>query len=57
MLWETGATSTEYFESLYRHIPVDRATYGKENILLEEEGWKKLKGLANRSKLTERLVE
>ena len=38
MLWETGATSTEYFETLYRDIPVDLAIYAKEKNLLEEEG-------------------
>ena len=55
-MWEKGAISTECYEILYRDIPVDLATYAKEKNLLEEEGWKKIKRLANRSKLTEQLV-
>ena len=47
MIWETGAVSTECLETLYKDIPVDLAIYAKENNLLEEEGWKKLKRLAN----------
>ena len=57
MMWETGAVSTECQETLYKDIPVDLAIYGEENDLLEEPGWKKLKRLANQSKLTERLVK
>ena len=57
MMWETGAVSTECLETLYTDIPVDLAIYAKENGLLEENGWKKLVRLANRSKLTERLVK
>ena len=56
-MWETGAVSTECLETLYKDIPVDLVIYAKENDLLEEEGWKKLKWLANRSKLTKRLVK
>ena len=56
-MWETGAVSTECLETLYKDIPVDLAIYAKENDLLEEEGWKRLKRLANRSTLTERLVK
>ena len=47
MMWETGAVSTECLETLYKDIPVDLAIYAKANNLLEEEGWKKLKRLAN----------
>ena len=57
MVCETGATSTETLEALMRDIPVDLAMYAKENDLLELEGWNKLKRLASRSKLTERLVK
>ena len=53
MLWETGATSTGCFETLYRNIPVDLTIYAEENDLLEEDRWKKLKSLANKSELTE----
>ena len=54
VVWETGATSTELFESLRKDIPVDLAIYAKENNLLELDGWNSLKRLASRSKLTER---
>ena len=57
MMWETGAVSTKCLETLYRDIPIDLAIYAKENDLLEEEGWKKLKHLANQLKLTKRLVK
>ena len=57
MMWGTGAVSTECLETLYKDIPVDLAIYAKENNLLEEEGWKKLKRLANQSTLTKRLVK
>ena len=57
VVWETGATSTESFEALRKDIPVDLAIYAKENNLLELDGWDILKRLANRSKLTERLVK
>ena len=57
MMWETGAVSTECLETLYKDIPVDLAIYAKENNLLEEDGWKKLTRLTNRSKQTERLAK
>ena len=47
MMWETSAVSTECLEILYKDIPVDLAISAKENDLLEEKGWKKLKRLAN----------
>ena len=54
---ETGAISTESFETLKKDIPVDLTIYAKENNLLELDGWNTLKRLADRSKLTERLVK
>lgn len=57
MLWETDTTSTEYFETLKKEVPIDLAIYAKENDLLEGECWKTLKQLTNRSKLTERLAK
>ena len=57
MLLETGATFMECFESLKSIIPIDLAIYTKENDLLELGGWKTLKRLADRSKLTEQLVK
>ena len=52
-----GATSTESFEALKKDIPVDLAIYAKENNLSEFDGWDTLKWVADRSKLTERLVK
>ena len=57
VVWEIGVTSTESFEALREDIPVDLVIYAKENNLLEIDGWDTLKQLANRSKLTERLVK
>ena len=57
VVWETGATSIESFEALKNDIPVDLAIYAKENNLLKLDGWNTLKQLADRSKLTERLVK
>ena len=57
MMWEIGTISTKYYKTLFRDTPVDLGVYAKENNLLKEDGWKKLKVLANQSKLTERLVK
>ena len=35
VVWETGAISTEPFETLKKDIPVDLAIYAKENKLLD----------------------
>ena len=56
-VWETGATSTESFEAVKKDIPIDLAIYAKKNNLLELDEWNTLKRLADRSKLTERLVK
>ena len=47
MMWETGGVSIECLETLVKDIPVDLAIYAKKHNLLEEEGWKKLKHLAD----------
>lgn len=52
VLWETGTTYTECFETSKNDIPVNLAIYAKNNNLLELNGWNKLKQLVNRSKLT-----
>ena len=57
VVWETGATSAESFEALKKDIPVDPSIYTKENNLLELNVWDTLKQLADRSKLTERLIK
>ena len=48
VVWETGTTSTEYFEALRKDIPVDLAIYAKENNLLDLDGWNILNQLSNR---------
>ena len=50
VVWETGATSTESYESLKKDIPVDLAIYAKENNLLEIDGRNSLNQLASGSK-------
>ena len=57
LVWETGATSTEHFKAFKKDIPVDLPIYAKENNLLELDGWKTLKRLADRSKLTKKSVK
>ena len=57
VIWEIDATSTKSLEALRKDTPVDLTIYTKQNNLLELDGWDKLKRLANRSKLTERLVK
>ena len=57
MVWETGTTSTECFVALKKDIPVDLDIYMKKNNPLELDRWNTLKRLADRSKLTERLVK
>ena len=57
MMWEIGAVSTEYLETLYKDIPVNLAINAKKNNLLEKDSWKKLKRLARQLKLIKRLVK
>ena len=57
VVWETGATSTESFVALRKDIPVDLAIYAIENNILELDRWDTLKRLADRLKLTERLIK
>ena len=57
MVWEIGATSTDFFKTLKKDVPFDLVIYSKENDLLEIYGWKTLKRLVDRSKLTDRLVK
>ena len=57
LVWKTSATSTKCFEVLKKDIPVNLVIYTKENNILELDGCKTLKRLADRSKLTKRLVK
>ena len=55
--WETGAISVEPLDFLAKDIPVDLAIYAKKFDLLELEGWKRFKRIANRDKHIRRLVK
>jgi hypothetical protein len=46
--WETGAVSVEPLDFLAKDIPVDLAMYAKKHDLLEKEGWKRFRRIANR---------
>ena len=55
--WETGAVSVEPLDFLAKDIPVDLAIYAKKHDLLELEGWKRFKRIANRDQHIRRLVK
>ena len=57
MLWETGAVSTESLEQLAKEIPVELALYAKKNGLLEQDGWKRFKRIANKEKHVTRRIK
>ena len=57
MLWETGEISTESLEQLAEEIPVELAFYAKKKGLLEQDGWKQFKRIANREKHVTRLIK
>jgi hypothetical protein len=45
--WETGAVAIELLDFLAKDIPVDLAMYAKKHDLLEKEGWKCFRRIAN----------
>jgi hypothetical protein len=55
--WETGAVSVGPFNFLAKDIPVDLAMYAKKHDLLEKEGWKRFRRIANRDQHFQRLVK
>jgi hypothetical protein len=55
--WETGAVSVEPLNFLAKDIPVDLAMYAKKHDLLEKEGWKRSRRIANRDQHLQRLVK
>ena len=57
MGWETGAVLVEPLDFLAEDIPVDLAIYANKFDLLELEGWKRFKRIANRDKHLRRLVK
>jgi hypothetical protein len=50
ILWDDGTTSVEPLNSVAKDNPVSYAKYAKENDLLNTEGWKRFKQIANREK-------
>jgi hypothetical protein len=55
--WETGAVSVEPLDFLAKDIPVDLAMYAKKHDLLEKEGWKRSRRIANQDQHLQRLVK
>jgi hypothetical protein len=55
--WETGAVSVEPLDFLAKDIPVDLDMYAKKHDLLEKEGWKRSRRIANRDQHLQRLVK
>ena len=55
--WETGAVSVEPLDFLAKDIPVDLAMYAKKHDLLDKEGWKRFRRIANRDQHLQRLVK
>jgi hypothetical protein len=55
--WETGAVSIEPLDFLAKDIPVDLAMNGKKHDLLEKEGWKRFRRIANQDQHLQRLVK
>ena len=54
--WENGEITAEPLNVLAADDPVSCAIYGRDNNLLELDGWKRFKKLANRHKKLLRLV-
>jgi hypothetical protein len=54
--WEDGSKTWEPLASMIATDPATMAAYGKENNLLEEPGWKRLKRIARRAKVLRRMV-
>jgi hypothetical protein len=55
--WETGAVSVEPLDFLAKDIPVNPAMYAKKYDLLEKEGWKQFRRIANRDQHLQRLAK
>ncbi|WP_371068099.1 hypothetical protein, partial [Salmonella enterica] len=55
--WEDGTITFEPLTIMIKDDPAGCAKYGKENDMLEEEGWKKLKRIAKREKLMKRMAK
>jgi hypothetical protein len=55
--WETGAVLIEPLDFLAKDILVDLAMYAKKHDLLEKEGWKRFRRIANQDQHLQRLVK
>jgi hypothetical protein len=55
--WETGAVSVEPLDFLAKDIPVDLAMCAKKHDLLEKEGWKRFRRIANQDQHLQRLLK
>ena len=55
--WENGEITFEPFQDIFEDDPLTLAIYAKKNNLLETEGWKQLKRIANREKKLLRTVK
>jgi hypothetical protein len=54
--WENGEITSEPLNIFDKDDPVTCAVYACKHVLLEEEGWKRFKGIAKREKKTLRMV-
>ena len=54
--WENGEITSEPLTTIAADDPVTCAIYAKENGLLNEDGWKRFKGIAKREKKFLRMV-
>jgi hypothetical protein len=54
--WENGEITSEPLNIFGKDNPVTCAVYAREHRLLEEEGWKRFKGIAKREKKMLRMV-
>jgi hypothetical protein len=54
--WETGAVSIEPLDFLAKDIPVDLAMYAKKHDLLDKEGWKQFRRIANQDRETSQVA-
>jgi hypothetical protein len=53
--WEDGAETWEAFELIAKDDPVTAARYAEEQGLLDTPGWKRLKRIASRKKMFQRM--
>ena len=57
VLWSNGEITWEPFDGIFCDDPLSMATYAKENDLLDQPGWKRLRRFTKSKKKYERLVK